>query len=225
MVARYIDNVISKGQKLVPVQGAINYNGSSWDIIDNATHIRAKNVLSVTGTKTPVVNYEHTFSRVSWFSAWIDETYARVFQLHVGATVGVSSASIQIYYGGGPVQIDCNYSSGWNVATHGSTRFGPVATGLGISESAGKITVTHDALPGIATVQPLGAFRADVVNTSFSETSTEVELRDFSNTLITSHTTSHKFVLERCRKHGAEIDATELNESGSNLWFAGEFEL
>lgn len=222
MIPRYIQNSITKGQIPWLVSGVMRFNGSTWDLIDDASH-EPVNVSSVTGTTVPVINYTQTFTKTLWFSAWPDEIYARDYQMSIGSSVGKSSTSLQIYYGGGPAQIYCNYSSGWNIAAFNTADFAPGATGLSISESSGTITVDHDELQGIANVQPLGAYRADVVSTGYSETQAKIELRDFSNTLITSYTTSHRFMLERARKHGAQVTTTDLNVSNSNIWFAGGF--
>ena len=227
MIARYHDNVITKGQDLAVVQGTIRWNdsASAWEIIDDANHIRAKNVLNVTGNKTPVINYEHTFSRTGAFLCGIDESYAREYQIAIGPTVGLSSTSIQIFHPARPVQMRCFYDGAdWDIEVYNDTYFSPEASGLTISETSGTITVEHDDLYGIVQLQPLGAYRADSVGTSFDAGGCDIELRDFSNSLITSFTTSHQFILQRMRQD-TEITQAELDVPNSNIWFAGEFEL
>jgi len=113
--------------------------GAGWELIDDANH-QPTNVASVTvnGSGNLEITYNFTATNKGAFSAWPDETFSN-WGMRMGASVGNSSATIEIYgaFGGAIVASDLV------TPIKSITPLGLEITAQTIDPNAGTITVTH----------------------------------------------------------------------------------
>lgn len=229
-----------RGSKLEIVCGAVRQDPldrTRWNFIDDAGH----QPVGVTGTYATatggslVIPFAKTYSRVVGFVAGPDETFANVKGIHIGASVGLSSATIKAnsHF---QSAVTIAYSGGaWNIVAGTNQDINVVYSTY--SGAGGYAVFNHDYCQGIdATVIPdtasgtinnpyLPVFRT-VTNTSF-----QLQWIDPTTGLVVTGVPSTRMAARFTKRHsgGLHLDGSNgsgtLNLDSGNIWFFGIFEV
>ncbi len=221
--------------KIRIVAGAIRQNSADrtkWDFISDASHapVGVLGTQAAASSATVTITFEETFAKVIAFIAAPDEDFANAHNMTVGASVGLSSAAIQVSGSlHGSAFIRWNGTT-WAVSQGTGQLFNPV-----FSYSNGVLTVTHDYIPGVGLqVSPwIGTAAAPLIPVvrTVAAGSFTVQWMDPTTGLMktdASPLTSMQVKVDKTYNEGIILDGTAgsdtLGLEDGNIWFFGIFE-
>lgn len=197
---------------------AIRNTGSGFAFIDDATH-KTLGVSSISqGAEAVTINYDFTATQVISLVVTPDDTFAKLGYT-VGASVGLSSATINFAMPAGAVDYVTWGGSAW-------TSFTGFVTSTTMNGTTGLITMNHatvkPAAGGVVQLRTNGDNR--ISQEGMGEATTNCFIYPFnSNVSLKAPTTDIRIWLYRA---GARMIApTELTDASSNFWIRGIFEV
>lgn len=197
---------------------ALRNTGSGWSLIQDAGH----EPIGISGVDINGdfvrLTYDFTASRVGALQVTPDETFA-VTGIRAGASVGLSSANIQLAKVGG----NNDYVS-WNgTAWVSSTGF---VTGTTMNATSGLIRFTHEdvseTLAGAVGLRSDGANR--VLQGGMGATSIDATVFPYNSaTSLKAPTTDLRFFVSR--PGARKLAPAAVVSASGNLWVSGVFEV
>lgn len=229
------------GASIEIIGGAIRQDPTDrtkWNFIDDSLHdpIGISGTYAVASSGNITINYGKTYSKVLAFSAGPDETLANTLGVHVGASVGLSSAVINCgSHFQGAATINYDGSGTWNITPGANQDIG--ITFNAYTGAGGYAVFDHNYCRGIdITVQPdtVGATISNPyipVLRSAGNTSFQVAFMDpTTGSLVTgAASTRMAFRVSKRNNGGLYLDGTNgsdtLGLDAGNIWFFGVFQV
>lgn len=124
-------------------------NRAHWNFLNDTEHqcnIGVSDIYATASGSQITINFAKTYSKVIAFVAGPDETFANVYGMSVGASVGLSSAVLKIsglINGAGFIRYD---GTNWVLSQDAGQQL--IASVANISYNAGDLTVVHGFCPG-----------------------------------------------------------------------------
>lgn len=205
------NNVIQAYDNLACV---IRATAGTWDYINDSQHTKKGFGSILSGSVSVQLDYLKTYTKVLSLLVTPDETYASL-GITVGASVGVSNATINFYTTGLIGRI--RESGGILVVENAGLQ--SAVTGVSFDSGTGDATITHGTMNSLvgAMVQTMNPIRIPIL---ISSNATQMVVRFVNNagTPITSPTGLDFQILRGSQRR---LTTTEMSVAASNLWVQG----
>lgn len=213
----------SESNDIAIITGIVRNDGNGWAFISDSDH-KPMNLSSVSVDANGNLQIDYTFTakKVLSLVATPDETFAKNYR--IGASVGLSSSTLQIYRLEKNVGGRVRYRSGdWNLdyATFSSYSW---------DSDTGKLKLYHDAInvyPAaqrfFASISPTaGSYKAEI--SDFGTNYTEIQFFDASGNVITTPSSLCDCILYR-NLPIFKMDANDVVDANGNFWIIGVMEI